>query len=452
MFEFGAFLFLADVFPETLLFASVYALARSLTVFLLSSSIGGIMDVSNRLWAIRASIMWQRIPVAASCVIFIVLNSFPLQDITLHLFFLVLVVSACLEKLAATANTIAVERDWAVVVCQGDNVKMRDLNAVMRRIDLIAKLVAPLFIAFVHATFTKAALWVVLVSNIASVFIEYVAIAQVYDAVPALARPVENPERSMRNMDPLDVEEPTTIEHRPHWRRAQSWLEKVTLPWSLYFRSPLLLASLSLSILYLTVLSFNAQMVTYLLTVGYSALWVAILRLFSVVVELGATWAAPIMMSRIGPVRSGLWFITWQFGCAAVGVAIFNMPVVSQQLNVTALVTGTVLSRIGLWGFDLSIQYIIQEEVPSSHRSQFSATEAALQNLFEVLSFATTTVFARPEQFNYPTLISVGAIGVANICFAVFVRQNRGHLFHTSKCLTRKKYQKVDQMDESEMG
>ncbi|KAI4095210.1 MAG: hypothetical protein LQ344_001722 [Seirophora lacunosa] len=187
----------------------------------------------------------------------------------------------------------------------------------MRRIDLIAKLVAPLFIAFVHATFTKAALWVVLVSNIASVFIEYVAIAQVYDAVPALARPVENPERSMRNMDPLDVEEPTTIEHRPHWRRAQSWLEK---------------------------------------------------------------------------------------------------------------------------------------EVPSSHRSQFSATEAALQNLFEVLSFATTTVFARPEQFNYPTLISVGAIGVANICFAVFVRQNRGHLFHTSKCLTRKKYQKVDQMDESEMG
>ncbi|KAL9013661.1 MAG: hypothetical protein Q9173_001655 [Seirophora scorigena] len=407
MFEFGAFLFLADVFPETLLFASVYALARSLAVFLLSSWIGGIMDGSNRLWAIRASIMWQRIPVAASCVIFLLLNS-------------------CGEGL--------------------------DLNAVMRRIDLIAKLVAPLSVAFVHATLTKAALWAVLASNITSVLIEYVAIAQVHDAVLALARPLGNPERPMRNMDPLGVEEPTTIEHRSHWKRVQSWFEKVTLPWSLYFRSPLLLASLSLSILYLTVLSFNAQMVTYLLTVGYSALWVAILRLLSVVVELGATWAAPIVMSRIGPVRSGLWFITWQFGCAAVGVAIFNMTVVSQQLNVTALVTGTVFSRIGLWGFDLSIQYIIQEGVPPGHRSQFSATEAALQNLFEVLSFATTTVFARPKQFNCPALISVGAIGVANTCFAVFVRQNRGHLFHTSKCLTRKKYQKIDQMDESETG
>lgn len=59
MFEFGAFLFLADVFPDTLLFASVYALARSLAVFLLSSWVGGIMDTSNRLWAIRASISEQ---------------------------------------------------------------------------------------------------------------------------------------------------------------------------------------------------------------------------------------------------------------------------------------------------------------------------------------------------------------------------------------------------------
>ncbi|KAL9018800.1 MAG: hypothetical protein Q9185_003886 [Variospora sp. 1 TL-2023] len=231
----------------------------------------------------------------------------------------------------------------------------------MRRIDLIAKLVAPLFIAFIHATVTKVATWVVLAFNITSVLIEYVAIAQVYHAVPALARPLEDLDCPTRVMEPMGVEEPTTIENGAIWRRTQIWFEKVTLPWSSYLRSPLLLASLALSILYLTVLSFNAQMVTYLLTFGYSALWVAILRLVSVIVELGATWAAPIMMSKIGPIRSGLWFITWQFGCAAVGVAIFNMTVFNQQLSVTALITGTVLSRIGLWGFDLSIQYIVQE-------------------------------------------------------------------------------------------
>lgn len=56
MFEFAAFLFLAAVFPGTLLFASIYALARSCAVFLLSSSIGSLMDRTNRLVTIRHSI------------------------------------------------------------------------------------------------------------------------------------------------------------------------------------------------------------------------------------------------------------------------------------------------------------------------------------------------------------------------------------------------------------
>lgn len=56
MFEFSAFLFLARVFPGTLRYASVYALARSLAVFLLSSWVGGLMDVSDRLSTIRMSI------------------------------------------------------------------------------------------------------------------------------------------------------------------------------------------------------------------------------------------------------------------------------------------------------------------------------------------------------------------------------------------------------------
>ena len=60
MFEFGAFLFLADIFTGTLLFASLYALARSLAVFLLSSWLGGLMDRSNRLVAIRHSISEER--------------------------------------------------------------------------------------------------------------------------------------------------------------------------------------------------------------------------------------------------------------------------------------------------------------------------------------------------------------------------------------------------------
>lgn len=59
----------------------------------------------------------------------------------------------------------------------------------------------------------------------------------------------------------------------------------------------------------------------------------------------------------------------------------------------------------------------------------------ALQNIFEMLSFASTIVFPLPEQFQYPVMISNGAVALATICFAAYVRKERGHLLHRSKCL-----------------
>lgn len=59
----------------------------------------------------------------------------------------------------------------------------------------------------------------------------------------------------------------------------------------------------------------------------------------------------------------------------------------------------------------------------------------ALQNTFEMLSFATTIAFPLPEQFQYPVLVSAGAVAVAAACFTAYVRKERGHLLHRSRCL-----------------
>lgn len=59
MFEFGAVLFLASIFPGTLLYASIYALVRSLSAVVLSSLLGSVVDQSNRLTALRHSIGTQ---------------------------------------------------------------------------------------------------------------------------------------------------------------------------------------------------------------------------------------------------------------------------------------------------------------------------------------------------------------------------------------------------------
>lgn len=56
VFEFGAVLYLASVFPGTLLPMSVYALARGTSAVLFSSAVGQYIDTGNRLHVVRVSI------------------------------------------------------------------------------------------------------------------------------------------------------------------------------------------------------------------------------------------------------------------------------------------------------------------------------------------------------------------------------------------------------------
>ena len=56
VFEFGAFLFLAELYPQTLLPASVYAMSRALFAVVLSSATGYAVDRFPRLPVIRWSI------------------------------------------------------------------------------------------------------------------------------------------------------------------------------------------------------------------------------------------------------------------------------------------------------------------------------------------------------------------------------------------------------------
>ena len=54
-----------------------------------------------------------------------------------------------------------------------------ELNASMRRIDLLCKLAGPLFIALIDGASTTIAIWIILALNAVSFLIEYLAIARV---------------------------------------------------------------------------------------------------------------------------------------------------------------------------------------------------------------------------------------------------------------------------------
>lgn len=227
----------------------------------------------------------------------------------------------------------------------------------MRRIDLFCKLLAPVFISLIDSLSTRYAIWTVFGLNTASVLIEYVAIAQVYQAVPALkkqipASPTQDPDDiQYGNQDSNHTRSPADI---PQINQSQS-------PWKEYTTSPVFLASFALSLLYLTVLSFGATMVTYLLHTGFTSLQVSYMRIGSVAAELSGTWTAPMIMNRIGPIRSGLWFLNWQFVCVAAAAVAFVGWDSDSRVVAGTLIVGVAMSRVGLWGFDLSVQFLVQE-------------------------------------------------------------------------------------------
>jgi iron-regulated transporter 1 len=101
-------------------------------------------------------------------------------------------------------------------------------------------------------------------------------------------------------------------------------------------------------------------MVTYLLSVGYNSAHIGLVRTVSVVFEISATWIAPKAMARLGRVRAGIWFINWQMLCVAVAVGAF-WAAHSPFIAASGLVASVIASRVGLWGFDLCVQIIIQE-------------------------------------------------------------------------------------------
>ena len=56
VFEFGAVLFIAKIYPGTLLPVSIYAVVRSASAIVLSPKVGKYIDVNDRLKVVRSSI------------------------------------------------------------------------------------------------------------------------------------------------------------------------------------------------------------------------------------------------------------------------------------------------------------------------------------------------------------------------------------------------------------
>lgn len=106
-------------------------------------------------------------------------------------------------------------------------------------------------------------------------------------------------------------------------------------------------------------------MITFLLSVGYTPLHVGVARTASTAVELAATWAAPRLVRRVGPVRGGIWSLSLQMVFLAAGLSWFLVSFdgapAERAASATGLAVCVAFSRLGLWGYDFCAQIIVQD-------------------------------------------------------------------------------------------
>jgi iron-regulated transporter 1 len=278
-------------------------------------------------------------------------------------------------------SKILVEKYWAVCISRNrEDIKLEFLNSRLRFVDLFSDMVAPLVIStLVEKNSSKVGIIFVAAISFVSIFIEMGLLIRIYNHTPTLH------DRNQTDHQTLNY---PTIKHRLIY----------------LLKNPVTITCISVSFLYLTVLTINTVMISYLVYQGNSPTYISCLRLISVLCGISATFTLEKLINMFSIKKVGLFSILFQSGCLSVVIA--SLYVHDLRLSSSLFLVGVCLSRWGLWSFDLVQQQLIQENVPENELQFVSGLEVSLQSLFQLVAYSLTIYWSEPQDFWLPCHVS----------------------------------------------
>lgn len=381
MYEFASCLLIITKFNDTLLPYSIFGLTIATSGILFNGYIGKLVDQCSRLHFVLSTIIIQKIMILMCCFMLFIMKSY--IDLA------ILTLMSCIAKLASVANTIAIEKDWVTCMYGDDKEQLSKVNAVIRRIDLISKMLAPIFISFIIDS--NYGLISIIIFNITGLMIEMVYTRQIFHFTLFEERHPMIPDIKLR-----------------------SWY----VTWKIYITDNSFYASIPCAFLYLTVISFSGSMMSYLKWAGYSDIMIAVIRSLTIVMGIMATHIQPWYLSKVGTPRSALHFIWFEVTMMLFVLISFYTPL--SHYSMFMLVIGFSLSRIGLWGFDLSQTQIMQEKVDPSKIGTIYGCQYTLCSVFELLQYVLTIIWSSPQDFYIPASISCMMVLLSALVFTKY--------------------------------
>eukprot|EP00040_Diaphanoeca_grandis_P014078 m.71210 g.71210 ORF g.71210 m.71210 type:complete len:700 (+) comp24327_c0_seq1:133-2232(+) len=423
MWEFASALLLISIWPDTLLLAAMYGLAGSGAVVFFGPSVGDWVDQSPRLDVVRKALFVANGSVVVATILIGILLASKDKE-TKPVLVTLLLLCGSTSSLGSLASTLAVEKEWVKILCGDDSEMLAETNARMRRIDLICKLVAPIFVGLIMSGAGAITGTIVIgVWNFISMFPEYLALTLTYHSFPKLK------ERKTPAV---------AAEARPtKCSKVFKVFISIKTGWKLFSRLDIFRPALALSLLYCTVLSFGSIMTAYAYNRGVNEATLAVFRGVGAGFGLLGTFIYPRLSPKFGLIKTGGISIWSQVGFLALCLAStfyaghtgdcsdfteseHDSCIHNRNVEMGLLISGVVISRCGLWMFDLAVTQMLQERVPIAIIATVNGTQSSIQNLLDLFSYVLGVMLNRPQDFTPLVWISFAFVFAASLLYTSF--------------------------------
>ncbi|XP_077383500.1 ferroportin [Festucalex cinctus] len=355
MWHFAISVFLIELYGRNLLLTAVFGLVVAGSVLLLGALIGDWVDRNPRNKVAHASLFIQNISVTICSIVLMLVFSYkqriePIWDGWLTVVcYTVVIVLADVANLASTALTIAIQRDWIIVITGYNRGHLAGMNATMRRIDQVTNILAPLAVGQVMTLASNVVgCGFILGWNLVSLIVEFFFLSRVYRIVPALSVKPPTVEVDLHDLQGMDrrgsrgeggAVQPATegesdaslhlkeLAYLPLCFRRFRWLVSTCKDgWRSYYQQPVFLAGMGLAFLYTTVLGFDCITTGYAYTQGISGSLLSLLMGVSAITGLMGTVVFTRLRKTYGLINTGIISSCLHLGCLLLCVSSVFAP------------------------------------------------------------------------------------------------------------------------------
>ncbi|KAI2655450.1 Solute carrier family 40 member 1 [Labeo rohita] len=451
MWHFAISVFLIELYGHNLLLTGIFGLVVAGSVLLLGALIGDWVDRNPRNKVAHASLFIQNISVTICSIVLMLVFSYKkwIEEIwdgwLTVVCYTVVIVLADVANLASTALTIAIQRDWIVVITGYNRGHLA----------------------------------------------EFIFLSRVYRIVPALSvKPpaMEHQSYLEKKRERKRLQEESTSLHLPEisripvcLHRLRGLLSTCREGWRAYYRQPVFLAGLGLAFLYTTVLGFDCITTGYAYTQGISGSLLSILMGVSAVAGLLGTVLFTKLRKACGLVNTGVISSALHLVClllclcsvfapgSPMDLSVLNMGNASDVGGMTGghqrhgyplrgssnqpllpdrssihWTNNTVLFENapagtepesyvsiillcccfpGLWSFDLTVTQILQETICESERGVVNGVQSSMNYLMDLLHFLMVISAPQPQHFGILVIISILFIFTGHTMYFLYARK-----------------------------